>query len=399
MNIHEYQAKALLRQYGAPVSDGRVVLKAEEAKTAAGELDGPLWVVKAQIHAGGRGKGKFKESDAGEKGGVRLAKSVEEAAAEAKKMLGRTLVTHQTGPVGKVVNRIYIEDGSGIERELYLALLVDRQSSRISFVCSTEGGMDIEDVAAKTPEKILSFAVDPATGYQAFHGRRIAFALGLQGKQVKECVSLMGILYKAFVEKDMEMLEINPLIVTDEGSLKVLDAKVGFDGNAIYRHADIAALRDETEEDAKELAASKFDLNYIALDGEIGCMVNGAGLAMGTMDIVKLHGGAPANFLDVGGGATKERVTGAFKIILSDDNVQAVLINIFGGIVRCDLIAEGVIGAVEEVGVTVPVVVRLEGNNAELGRQVLAESGLNIIAATSLTDAAQQVVAAAGGAR
>ena len=397
MNIHEYQAKALLRQYGAPVSDGRVVLKAEEAKTAAGELDGPLWVVKAQIHAGGRGKGKFKESDAGEKGGVRLAKSVEEAAAEAKKMLGRTLVTHQTGPVGKVVNRIYIEDGSGIERELYLALLVDRQSSRISFVCSTEGGMDIEDVAAKTPEKILSFAVDPATGYQAFHGRRIAFALGLEGKQVKECVSLMGILYKAFVEKDMEMLEINPLIVTDEGSLKVLDAKVGFDGNAIYRHAVIAALRDETEEDAKELAASKFDLNYIALDGEIGCMVNGAGLAMATMDIIKLYGAEPANFLDVGGGATKEKVTEAFKIITSDPNVKGILVNIFGGIMRCDIIAEGVVAAVKEVGLQVPLVVRLEGTNVEKGKEIINTSGLNVIAADNLSDAAQKLVNAVKG--
>jgi len=397
MNIHEYQAKALLRQYGAPVSDGRVVLKAEEAKTAAGELDGPLWVVKAQIHAGGRGKGKFKESDAGEKGGVRLAKSVEEAAAEAKKMLGRTLVTHQTGPVGKVVNRIYIEDGSGIERELYLALLVDRQSSRISFVCSTEGGIDIEDVAAKTPEKILSFAVDPATGYQAFHGRRIAFALGLEGKQVKECVSLMGILYKAFVEKDMEMLEINPLIVTDEGSLKVLDAKVGFDGNAIYRHPDIVALRDETEEDAKELAASKFDLNYIALDGEIGCMVNGAGLAMATMDIIKLYGAEPANFLDVGGGATKEKVTEAFKIITSDPNVKGILVNIFGGIMRCDIIAEGVVAAVKEVGLQVPLVVRLEGTNVKKGKEIINTSGLNVIAADNLSDAAQKIVKAVKG--
>ncbi|MCB1344040.1 MAG: ADP-forming succinate--CoA ligase subunit beta, partial [Rhodobacteraceae bacterium] len=282
MNIHEYQAKALLRSYGVPVSDGRVVLRAEDAKTAAGELDGPLWVVKAQIHAGGRGKGKFKEAEAGEKGGVRLAKSVEEAEAMAKQMLGRTLVTHQTGPAGKQVNRIYIEDGSDIARELYLALLVDRGTSRVSFVVSTEGGMDIEEVAAKTPEKILSFSVDPATGLSDFHGRRVAFALGLQGGQVKQCVALIRNLYRAFVEKDMEMLEINPLIVMTDGNLKALDAKVGFDGNAIYRHADIAALRDETEEDPKELAASKFDLNYIALDGEIGCMVNGAGLAMAT---------------------------------------------------------------------------------------------------------------------
>ncbi|MDA0722491.1 MAG: ADP-forming succinate--CoA ligase subunit beta, partial [Proteobacteria bacterium] len=322
MNIHEYQAKALLRSYGAPVSDGRPVTRAEDAKTAAGELDGPLWVVKAQIHAGGRGKGKFKESDAGDKGGVRLCRSVEEAAEEAKKMLGRTLVTHQTGPAGKQVNRIYIEDGSGIKIEMYLALLVDRQTSRISFVVSTEGGMDIEEVAAATPEKILSFSVDPATGYQAFHGRRVAFTLGLTGNQIKQCVTLMGQLYKAFTKKDMEMLEINPLIVTDKGDLKVLDAKVSFDGNAMYRHGDIASLRDETEEDPKELAASKYDLNYIALDGEIGCMVNGAGLAMATMDIIKLYGAEPANFLDVGGGATKEKVTEAFKIITSDPNVK-----------------------------------------------------------------------------
>ncbi|NKX44078.1 ADP-forming succinate--CoA ligase subunit beta [Roseicyclus persicicus] len=397
MNIHEYQAKALLRQYGAPVSDGRVVLKAEEAKTAAGELDGPLWVVKAQIHAGGRGKGKFKEADAGEKGGVRLAKSVEEAADEAKKMLGRTLVTHQTGPAGKQVNRIYIEDGSGIERELYLALLVDRGSSRISFVCSTEGGMDIEEVAAHTPEKILSFAVDPVTGYQPYHGRRIAFALGLEGKQVKECVSLMGLLYKAFVEKDMEMLEINPLIVTDGGSLKVLDAKLGFDGNALYRQPDIMALRDETEEDSKELQASKYDLNYIALDGEIGCMVNGAGLAMATMDIIKLYGSEPANFLDVGGSATKEKVTEAFKIITSDPNVKGILVNIFGGIMRCDIIAEGVVAAVKEVGLQVPLVVRLEGTNVEKGKEIINASGLNVIAADNLSDAAAKIVKAVKG--
>jgi succinyl-CoA synthetase beta subunit len=397
MNIHEYQAKALLRDYGAPVSDGRAVLRAEEAKTAAGELDGPLWVVKAQIHAGGRGKGHFKEAGAGEKGGVRPAKSVEEAEAEAKKMLGRTLVTHQTGPAGKVVNRIYIEDGSGIERELYLALLVDRVTSRISFVCSTEGGMDIEEVAASTPEKILSFSVDPATGYQSFHGRRIAFSLGLEGKQVKECVALMGILYKAFVEKDMEMLEINPLIVTDTGGLKVLDAKLGFDGNAVYRHPDIAALRDETEEDPKELAASKHDLNYIALDGEIGCMVNGAGLAMATMDIIKLYGAEPANFLDVGGGATKEKVTEAFKIITSDPNVKGILVNIFGGIMRCDIIAEGVIAAVKDVGLKVPLVVRLEGTNVEKGKEIIAGSGLNVIAADDLKDGAEKIVAAVKG--
>ena len=397
MNIHEYQAKALLRSYGAPVSDGRAVFKAEEAKTAAGELDGPIWVVKAQIHAGGRGKGHFKEPGAGEKGGVRLAKSVEEAAEEAKKMLGRTLVTHQTGPSGKQVGRVYIEDGSGIARELYLALLVDRQSSRISFVCSTEGGVDIEDVAANTPEKILSFSIDPATGYQPFHGRRIAFALGLEGKQIKQCVGLMGTLYRAFVEKDMEMLEINPLIVTDEGGLKVLDAKLGFDSNALYRHDDIASLRDESEEDPKELEASKYDLNYIALDGEIGCMVNGAGLAMATMDIIKLHGAEPANFLDVGGGATKDKVTEAFKIITSDGNVKGILVNIFGGIMRCDVIAEGVVAAVKEVGLDVPLVVRLEGTNVEQGKEIINSSGLNVIAADDLSDAAKKIVKAVKG--
>ena len=397
MNIHEYQAKALLRSYGAPVSDGRVVLKAEDAKTAAGEMDGPLWVVKAQIHAGGRGKGSFKEADAGEKGGVRLAKSATEAAEEAKKMLGRTLVTHQTGPSGKQVNRIYIEDGAGIESELYLALLVDRQTSRISFVCSTEGGMDIEEVAAETPEKILSFAVDPATGYQAYHGRRIAFMLGLSGKQVKQCVGLMGTLYKMFTDKDMEMLEINPLIVTDGGDLKCLDAKMGFDSNAVYRHADIAELRDTTEEDPKELEASKYDLNYIALDGEIGCMVNGAGLAMATMDIIKLYGAEPANFLDVGGGATKEKVTEAFKIITSDPNVKGILVNIFGGIMRCDVIAEGVVAAVKEVGLKVPLVVRLEGTNVEKGKEIINTSGLDVIAADNFKDGAEKIVKAVKG--
>ena len=397
MNIHEYQAKALLRTYGAPVSDGRAVLKAEDAKTAAGEMDGPLWVVKAQIHAGGRGKGKFVEADAGEAGGVRLARSAEEAAQEAKRMLGRTLVTHQTGPIGKQVNRIYIEDGSGIETEMYLALLVDRQTSRVSFVCSTEGGMDIEEVAAATPDKILSFSVDPATGFQAYHGRRIAFTLGLTGQQVKQCVKLMGQLYTAFMEKDMEMLEINPLIVTDAGDLKVLDAKVSFDGNAIYRHADIAALRDETEEDPKELAASKFDLNYITLDGEIGCMVNGAGLAMATMDIIKLYGAEPANFLDVGGSATQEKVTEAFKIITSDPNVKGILVNIFGGIMRCDVIAEGVVAAVKEVGLKVPLVVRLEGTNVEQGKAIINNSDVDVIAADDLKDGAQKIVTAVKG--
>ena len=397
MNIHEYQAKALLRSYGAPVSDGRIVLKSEDAKTAAGELDGPIWVVKAQIHAGGRGKGSFLEADAGTKGGVRITKSVEEAASEAKKMLGRTLVTHQTGPIGKQVNRVYIEDGSEITTELYLAILVDRQSSRVSFVCSTEGGMDIEAVAADTPEKILSFSIDPTTSFQPYHGRRIAFMLGLKGKQLKQCVSLMNTLYRLFVEKDMEMLEINPLIVSGSGDLKCLDAKMGFDGNATYRHADIAELRDVTEEDPKELEASKYDLNYIALDGEIGCMVNGAGLAMATMDIIKLYGAEPANFLDVGGGATKEKVTEAFKIITSDPNVKGILVNIFGGIMRCDVIAEGVVAAVKEVGLKVPLVVRLEGTNVETGNEIINTSGLDVIAAANLKDGAEKIVKAVKG--
>ena len=397
MNIHEYQAKGLLRSYGAPVSDGRIVVKSEDAKTAAGELDGPVWVVKAQIHAGGRGKGTFKEKDAGESGGVRIAKSAGQAAAEAKKMLGRTLVTHQTGPDGKQVNRVYIEQGAEIDRELYLALLVDRATSRISFVCSTEGGMDIEEVAANNPEKIVSFSVDPATGYQAFHGRKVAFSLGLETSQVKECVKLTGQLFKAFLEKDMEMLEINPLIVTKNGNLIVLDAKVGFDSNAIYRHQDIADLRDTTEEDPKELEASKYELNYIALDGEIGCMVNGAGLAMATMDIIKLYGAEPANFLDVGGGATKEKVTEAFKIITSDPKVKGILVNIFGGIMRCDVIAEGVVAAVKEVGLQVPLVVRLEGTNVEKGKGIINNSGLDVIAANDLKDGAEKIVSAVKG--
>ncbi|GLS80089.1 ADP-forming succinate--CoA ligase subunit beta [Paracoccus marinus] len=397
MNIHEYQAKALLQQYGAPVSEGRAVLNADEAEAKARELPGPLWVVKSQIHAGGRGKGKFKEAEAGEKGGVRLAKSVEDVAENVRQMLGATLVTHQTGPAGKQVNRIYVEDGSDIERELYLALLVDRASSRISFVASTEGGMDIEEVAHATPEKIVDFSVDPASGLSDFHGRRVAFALGLEGDLVKQCVALVKLLFKAFVEKDMEMLEINPLIVTTQGQLKVLDAKVSFDNNALYRQKDVSALRDETEEDPKELEASKYDLNYIALDGEIGCMVNGAGLAMATMDIIKLYGAEPANFLDVGGGATKEKVTEAFKIITSDPNVKGILVNIFGGIMRCDIIAEGIIAAVKEVGLQVPLVVRLEGTNVELGKKIIAESGLNVIAADDLRDGAEKIVKAVKG--
>ena len=394
MNIHEYQAKTLLHRYGVPVSEGRIVLSADEAKRAASEVEGPLWVIKAQIHAGGRGKGSFIEADAGSGGGVRLARSVEEAEKEAKAMLGRTLVTKQTGPVGKMVNRIYIEDGSGIEKEFYLAILVDRQSSRISFVASTEGGMDIEEVAESTPEKILSFSVDPATGYQGYHGRRIAFNLGLDSKQTKQCVALMANLYHLFVDKDMEMLEINPLIISDSGDLKCLDAKMSFDGNAMYRHRDIAELRDTTEEDPKELEASKYDLNYIALDGQIGCMVNGAGLAMATMDIIKLFGSEPANFLDVGGGATKEKVTEAFKIITSDPQVKGILVNIFGGIMRCDVIAEGVVSAVKEVGLQVPLVVRLEGTNVEEGKAIITDSGLNVIAANNLKDGAEKIVAA-----
>ena len=397
MNIHEYQAKALLKQYGAPVSEGRAVLSADEAEAKARELPGPLWVVKSQIHAGGRGKGRFKEAEAGEKGGVRLAKSVEDVIENVRQMLGATLVTHQTGPAGKQVNRIYLEDGSDIARELYLALLVDRSTSRISFVASTEGGMDIEEVAASTPEKIVYFSVDPASGLSDFHGRRVAFALGLEGDQVKQCVALVKILYKAFVERDMEMLEINPLIVTEQGQIKVLDAKVSFDNNALYRQKDVMALRDETEEDPKELEASKYDLNYIALDGEIGCMVNGAGLAMATMDIIKLYGAEPANFLDVGGGASKEKVTEAFKIITSDPNVKGILVNIFGGIMRCDIIAEGIIAAVKEVGLQVPLVVRLEGTNVDLGKQIIRESGLNVIPADDLSDAAEKIVKAVRG--
>jgi succinyl-CoA synthetase beta subunit len=392
MNIHEYQAKGLLRAYGLPVSEGRVVVRAEEAKAQAGELGGPIWVVKAQIHAGGRGKGRFLEPEAGEKGGVRIARSVGEAAEFARQMLGRRLVTVQTGPAGKQVNRVYIEDGSEIEREFYLALLIDRATSRISIVASTEGGMSIEEVAQDSPEKILTLTIDPATGYQDFHGRRVAFGLGLAGAQVKACVGILRNLYRLFVEKDMDMLEINPFGVLRDGSLRLLDAKMGFDGNALYRHPDIMALRDETEEDPRELAASKFDLNYIALEGEIGCMVNGAGLAMATMDIIKLYGAEPANFLDVGGGATREKVTEAFKIITADPRVKGILVNIFGGIMRCDIIAEGIVAAVREVGLTVPLVVRLEGTNVGKGKEIIAGSGLNVIAADDLADAAQKIV-------
>jgi succinyl-CoA synthetase beta subunit len=397
MNIHEYQAKQILKAYGAPVSRGVPVLDPEGARAAAGQIDGPVWVVKAQIHAGGRGKGKFKEAEAGEKGGVRVTRSADEAVQNVRQMLGKTLVTHQTGPAGKQVNRIYIEEGAAIARELYLSLLVDRETSRIAFVASTEGGMNIEEVAHETPEKILSFSVDPATGIQPFHGRKIAYALGLEGAAVKQCVQLVNTLYKVFVEKDCSLVEINPLIVTEEGNLVCLDCKMNFDSNALYRHKDIVELRDETEEDPKELEASKYDLNYIALDGEIGCMVNGAGLAMATMDIIKLYGSEPANFLDVGGGATKEKVTEAFKIITSDPKVKGILVNIFGGIMRCDVIAEGVVAAVKEVGLKVPLVVRLEGTNVELGKQIINESGLNVIAADNLADAAGKIVKAVKG--
>ncbi len=384
MNIHEYQAKAVLAKYGVPVPRGHAAFTPEEAVAKAKELGGPVWVVKAQIHAGGRGKA----------GGVKVVKSVEDVEKEAKRLLGSTLVTHQTGPEGKEVHRLYIEEGSSIARELYLSVLVDRATSRISFIASTEGGMDIEEVAAKTPEKILSFDVDPASGISGFHGRKVAYALGLEGDQVKQGVALIDKLYKAFVTEDMSMLEINPLVVTGEGNVVCLDAKVNFDSNALYRHKDIVELRDLTEEDPAEVEASKYDLNYIKLDGKIGCMVNGAGLAMATMDIIKLYGSEPANFLDVGGGATKEKVTAAFKIILSDPSVEGILVNIFGGIMRCDIIAEGVVAAAKEVSLGVPLVVRLEGTNVDLGKKIMAESGLPIISADNLADAAEKIVKA-----
>ncbi|ABE37774.1 succinyl-CoA synthetase (ADP-forming) beta subunit [Rhodopseudomonas palustris BisB5] len=392
MNIHEYQAKAVLREFGVPVSHGYPIFKASEAEAAAKQLGGPVWVVKSQIHAGGRGKGKFKEASAGDKGGVRLAKSIDEVKDYAQQMLHATLVTVQTGPAGKQVNRLYVEEGSEIDKEFYLSLLVDRATSRISFVVSTEGGMSIEDVAHDTPEKIVSFTVDPATGIMAHHGRAVANTLGLKGEQAKQAESLVTKLYTAFLAKDMEMLEINPLVLTKQGDLKCLDAKMSFDGNALYRHADIQALRDETEEDAKEIEASKYDLNYVTLDGTIGCMVNGAGLAMATMDIIKLYGMTPANFLDVGGGASKEKVTAAFKIITADPNVKGILINIFGGIMKCDIIAEGVVAAVKEVGLDVPLVVRLEGTNVEAGKKIIKHSGLNVLPADNLDDAAQKIV-------
>jgi succinyl-CoA synthetase beta subunit len=397
MNIHEYQAKAILREFGAPVAAGVPVLEAAEARQAAEALPGPVFVVKAQIHAGGRGKGKFKEAAAGDKGGVRLARSFEEVETFAKEMLGSTLVTVQTGETGKQVNRLYIEDGADIAQEFYLSLLIDRATSRVSFVVSTEGGTDIEAVAHATPDKIVTFSVDPATGIMPHHGRKVADALGLKGPLVKEAVDLTEKLFSAFIAKDMELLEINPLIVTKDGRLRCLDAKISFDDNALYRHPDVVALRDKTEEDEKEIEASKYELAYIALDGTIGCMVNGAGLAMATMDIIKLYGENPANFLDVGGGAGKEKVTAAFKIITADPKVKGILVNIFGGIMRCDVIAEGVIAAVKEVGLAVPLVVRLEGTNVELGKSIIAASGLDVIPADDLDDAAQKIVAAVRG--
>jgi succinyl-CoA synthetase beta subunit len=384
MNIHEYQAKAVLREFGVPVPRGIPALSQEEVAKAANTLGGPVWVVKAQIHAGGRGKA----------GGVKVVKSIGDVESEAKRLLGSTLVTHQTGPAGRVVRRLYIEEGSAIDREFYLSMLVDRESSRVAIVVSREGGMDIEEVAHKTPEKVRSLTVDPVTGVSPFHARLVSEVLGLDADLQKQMTSLLAQLYKAFVEKDMSMLEINPLIVTKDGKLLCLDAKVGFDDNALYRHADIAALRDLNEEDEKEVEASKYDLNYVALDGTIGCMVNGAGLAMATMDIIKLYGEEPANFLDVGGGATKEKVASAFKIITADPKVKGILVNIFGGIMKCDVIAEGVVAAVKDVGLKVPLVVRLEGTNVEKGKQIINESKLNVISADDLDDAAQKIVKA-----
>ncbi|MEO1747075.1 MAG: ADP-forming succinate--CoA ligase subunit beta [Pseudomonadota bacterium] len=397
MNIHEYQAKRLLHSYGAPVAGGVAIYSVEQAEEWAKKLPGPLYVVKSQIHAGGRGKGKFKELGEDAKGGVRLAKSVEEVVENAKEMLGNTLVTKQTDPAGKQVNRLYIEDGADIERELYCSLLIDRSTGRPAFVVSTEGGMDIEAVAEETPEKILTRPIDPAKGMTKTDVNAIAKALELKGDAKKDADELFPILYQAFTEKDMSLLEINPLIVMKDGHLRVLDAKVSFDGNSLFRHPDIMELRDESEEDAKEIEASKHDLAYVALDGDIGCMVNGAGLAMATMDIIKLYGSEPANFLDVGGGASKEKVTAAFKIITADPNVKGILVNIFGGIMRCDVIAEGVVAAVKEVGLKVPLVVRLEGTNVDIGKDIINNSGLDVIAADDLDDAAQKIVTAVKG--
>jgi succinyl-CoA synthetase beta subunit len=393
MNIHEYQAKELLAKFGVPVPDGYAAMSADEAVAAAEKLPGPLWVVKAQIHAGGRGKGKFTELGPDAKGGVRLARSVEDVRANAEEMLGKTLVTIQTGPEGKQVQRLYITDGVDIAQEFYLALLVDRDTGRIAIVASTEGGMDIEAVAHDTPEKIETLTIDPATGLMPHHGRAVAAALGLKGDLAKQATSVLAKLYDAFMGTDASQIEINPLAVTEDGKLLVLDAKVGFDSNAMFRHKDLAELRDLTEEEPMEIEASKYDLAYIKLDGDIGCMVNGAGLAMATMDIIKLNGAFPANFLDVGGGASKEKVTAAFKIILSDPSVKGILVNIFGGIMKCDIIADGIVAAAREVNLNVPLVVRLEGTNVQQGKDILAQSGLPIIAANDLGDAARKIVA------
>ena len=393
MNIHEYQAKQLLAKFGVAVPRGGVAYTPEEAEKVANELGGPVWVVKSQIHAGGRGAGRFKGNEDGA-GGVRVVKSVADVKSNAGEMIGATLVTKQTGPAGKEVSRIYVEEGCDIKRELYLSLLVDRDSSRVTVMASTEGGMEIEEVAEATPEKIITIAIDPVTGLQGFHARRIAFALGLEGDQVKSAVKFLSAMYKAFTDLDAAMVEINPLVITGSGDVIALDAKMGFDDNALFRHKDVAELRDESEEDASELEAAKYELNYVKLDGVIGCMVNGAGLAMATMDIIKLYGSEPANFLDVGGSATKERVTAAFKIILSDPNVEGILVNIFGGIMRCDVIAEGVVAAAKEVSLHVPLVVRLEGTNVDLGKQILADSGLPITSADNLADAADKIVTA-----
>jgi succinyl-CoA synthetase beta subunit len=391
MNIHEYQAKELLAKYGVAVLKGGVAWTPDEASKVAASLPGPIYVVKAQIHAGGRGKGRF-EGDASGKGGVRIARSADEVAAQAGAMIGKVLVTAQTGPVGKKVQRVYVEDGCDIARELYLGMLIDRGTGRVVVMASTEGGVEIEEVAASHPEKILRAIVDPVVGLQPFQGRQLAFGLGLTGKQVGSFVKFVSAMYRAFSELDCGIVEINPLVVTKAGDVVALDAKVNFDDSALFRHPDVAALRDETEMDPKELEAGKHDLNYVALDGNIGCMVNGAGLAMATMDIIKLYGGEPANFLDVGGGATKERVSAAFKIILSDPKVEGILVNIFGGIMRCDVIAEGVVAAAREVSLNVPLVVRLEGTNVELGKKILAGSGLPIVSADNLADAAEKIV-------
>jgi len=393
MNIHEYQAKTLLAKFGVAVPKGGVAYTADEAVEAAKKLAGPVYVVKSQIHAGGRGAGRFKNDPNG-KGGVRVVKSLDDVKANAGAMLGQVLVTKQTGATGREVKRVYIEEGCDIKRELYLSLLVDRGSSRVTIMASTEGGMDIEEVAEKHPEKIVKVAIDPTMGYQDFHGRKVGFALGLQGKQVNTAVAFLRAMYRAFVELDASVVEVNPLVVTGEGQLLALDAKMNFDDNSLFRHKDVEDMRDEDEEDPSELEATKHALNYIKLDGNIGCMVNGAGLAMATMDIIKLYGGTPANFLDVGGGATKERVTKAFKIILSDSNVEGILVNIFGGIMRCDVIAEGVVAAAREVSLHVPLVVRLEGTNVELGKKIMKESGLPIISADNLADAAEKIVKA-----